>query len=139
MSAKTQKQCGPIYNIKGGIKAGRDVVMGDQNVYVQNITNVHSPTQFVEELQKLEMELEKLKKLPSLTPARARAVATAQAKVNKAIIEAKKPAPLGERINKTLDGAKQTMEKLGGSIGTAIGLGAALAQLAALALKLFAH
>ena len=139
MTTKNQKQSGHIYNIKGGIQAGRDVVMGDQAVYIQNITNIHSPNQFVEELQKLEMELEKLKKLPSLTPARARAVATAQAKVNKAIIEAKKPAPLGERINKTLDGAKQTMERLGGSIGAAIGLGAALAQLAELALKLFAH
>ncbi|PWH17202.1 MAG: hypothetical protein DDG60_02870 [Anaerolineae bacterium] len=139
MTRKHQAQGGPIYNIQGGIQAGRDVIMGDQIINTQNISNIQNQPQFVEALQRLEAEIEKLKAHPGLKPAQAKAVKAAQAKVNEAILETKKPAPPGEHIHKTLDSAKQSIEKLSGSIEAAIGLGTVLAQLGQLALKLFGH
>ena len=51
--------------------------------------------------------------------------------------ETRQPAPLGERIQATLAGATATMDALAGSVTSAVGLGATLAGLGQIALKLF--
>jgi phosphoglycerate-specific signal transduction histidine kinase len=115
-------------------------VDGDQvNNYFHNeqITNITTTAQFVDELQKLRDEIEKIKSQPNMDPAVTRRMEVVQADIQDAIMESKKEKPVAERINTTLDGAKETMEKLGGSIGSAISLGTMLGSLAVMALKLF--
>jgi hypothetical protein len=60
-----------------------------------------------------------------------------QADIQDAAEEAAKDKPVAERIKTTLDSAKETMEKLGGSIGAAVNLGTLLGNLALMAFKLF--
>lgn len=128
------------FNIRGGIHAGRDVVMGDQthtHYQTQQTLNAASPDQFIEELQKLKGEIERLKQLPGMEPAAARRLTAVEGDIQDVIVEAKKDKPAVERIQGTLDGAKETMDKLGGSITTAVNLGTTLGNLALLAWKVF--
>lgn len=131
---------GNTFNINGGIKAGRDVVMGNQTKTVYqstHTTNLVSLEQFREELRKLREEIEQLKSQPDVGKADALRIEVAQAEIDSAMEEAAKEAPAAERIKKTLDGAKETMDKLGGSVASAINLGTALGNLAMMAAKLF--
>ena len=131
---------GNVYNIEGGIHVGRDYIAGDQkNVYyqTQQTFNITSPTQFVDELQKLKEEIEKLKSQPDVQPAAVSRLDAVAGNIEDAIGEAGKEKPLAERIKSTLDGAKETMDKLGGSIASAVNLGTALGNLALLAMKVF--
>jgi hypothetical protein len=131
---------GPIFNVQGNINIGRDLVAGDQlNTYHQEQTTIHitTPAQFVDELQKLRDEIQKIKSQPNVEPALVRRVEVVQADIQDAIDEAGKEKPLAERINTTLIGAKETMDKIGGAVGSAVGLGTLLGNLAVLALKLF--
>ena len=130
---------GHTYNIQGGIHA-KGVVMGNQTNYhyqTEQILNITSLSQFVDELQKLKAEIERMKSLPGVDPAAARRMDAARADIQDAIIEAEKAEPAAQRINSTLDGAKETMEKLGSDITSAVNLGTTLGNLALLALKLF--
>lgn len=137
MPRKSKQSGERSYTIKGDVKAGRDIIMGDQTINTQYLSSVQTPSEFVEALQKLQEEIANLKKDPALAPPEVRRIEVVEADVQDAIEEAKKPEPLADRINKTLDGAKETMEKLSGSVGTAMALGAGLAQLAQVAIKLF--
>ena len=139
MPKKTEKPKNN-FDIKGGIHAGRDVIMGDQeNTFYQTsqTLNITSPNEFVEELQKLKAEIERLKSLPDVNPAAARRLFAVEGDIVDAIVEAKKDEPVAERIKSTLDGAKETMEKLDGSIATAMKLGATLGSLGTLALTVW--
>jgi hypothetical protein len=78
-----------------------------------------------------------LKSQPGVSPAAARRMDVVQADIQDAKDEAAKDKPVAERIQKTLDGAKETMEKLGGSIGAAVNLGTMIGNLAPMAFKLF--
>ena len=136
----TSKPARNNFDIKGGIHAGRDVIMGDQeNTFyqTQQILNVTSPNQFIEELQKLREEIARLKSLSDVSPAAMRRLFAVEGDIVEAIVEAKKEEPVAERIKTTLDGAKETMEKLGGSITTAVSLGTTLGNLALMAWKIF--
>jgi len=127
---------GNIFNIQGGITAKRDVIMGDQEntIYqTQQTLNIASPNEFVEELQKLRSEIERLKSLPDMDPTAARRLVAVELNVEDAIVEAQKEKPVAERIKSTLDGAKETMEKIDGSILTAMKLGTTLGTLGNLA------
>lgn len=131
---------GPVFNIQGDVHIGRDLITGDQsNVIHQNQTtiNITSPAQFVDELQKLKEEIEKLKSQPNLDPAAARRVDVVQADIEDAITEAGKEKPAAERIQSTLETAKETMDKLGGSIASAVNLGTLIGNLALMAVKVF--
>ena len=131
---------GNVFNIRGDVHIGRDMVAvtGDQiNIHRETITNITSPAQFMDELQRLKEEIEKLKSQPDVSPAEARRMEVAQADIQDAKDEAAKDKPVAERIKNTLNGAKETMEKLGGSIGAALNLGTTLGNLAMLAIKLF--
>ena len=131
---------GNVFNVQGGIHVRGNMIGGDQtNVYYQNqqTINITSPAQFIDELQKLRDEIERLKSQPNVDSSAARRMEVVQADIDDAKNEAAKDKPSAGRINKTLDSAKETMEKLSGSITTALNLGTALGNLALLALKLF--
>ena len=137
--ATTKKNSGPIFNIQGDIHIGRDMVAGDQSNVIDNsvVNNISTPADFVAELQKLKMEIERLKSQPNVEPAAVRRLDAVKGDVEDAIVEAAKDKPIPERINKTLDAAKETMEKLGGSIVSAVNLGTTLGNLALMAWKIF--
>jgi hypothetical protein len=120
--------------VGGDIKAGRDVIMGDQVNYAARVT---SPQEFVAELGKLRGQIVALKDQPELAPAHRQTIEVVEGQVQQVIEEAQKPQPLGARITATLTGAKAVMDSLSGSVTSAVGLGAALAGLGQVALKLF--
>lgn len=134
-----KKSGGNIFNIQGDIHVGRDLIGGDQVNYIDNsqINNISTPAEFVDELQKLKAEIGRLKSQPNVEPAVVRRLAAVEGDIEDAIVEARQEQPVAEHINSTLDGAKETMEKLGGSIASAVNLGTTLGSLALLAMKLF--
>lgn len=135
--AKTSN--GTTFNI-GNVRAERDVILGDQsNTFYQTsqILNISTRGEFVTELGQFKSEIERLKNLPNIDSTAIRHLEVVEGNVQDVIIEAKKEKPIGERIKTTLDSAKETMEKLGGSIATAVKLGTTLGNLALIAMKLF--
>jgi len=126
---------GNIFNIQGGIHVGGDFIGGDQVNYISN--NILTPADFIAELQKLRAEIAALQSQPNLEPAAARRLNTVAGDIEEAAAEASKEAPAAERVKSTLEGAKDMMDKLGGSLGSAVKLGVTLGQLAALAIKVF--
>lgn len=131
---------GNVFHVEGGIHAGRDVNMGDQyNTYYQYQTtlNITSPAQFMDELKKLKEEIERLKSQPGVDPSIARRMDLVQADIEDVEKEAEKEQPAAERIKKTLDNARETMDKIGGSVTSAINLGTTLANLAMITMKVF--
>jgi phage shock protein A len=112
--------------------------MGDQyNDLRQQIANVATPAEFVAGAQQAQAHIAALKQQPNLLPAEVRRLEVVEGDVKEVIEEAKKPKPLGERINATLTSAKETMDRLGGSVKSAMELGAILGGLAQIALKIF--
>jgi hypothetical protein len=101
------------------------------------IAQIASPPEFVTRAQEMQTKLAEIKQQPELSPAQARRIEAVEGAVMDAIAEARKPQPIGERINATLSDAKETMDKLAASVKSAAGLGAALAALGQVALKLF--
>ena len=119
-------------------RAGRDVVSGDvTNLSDQRTVQVTNAQEWVTELEKVKAELAALKQHAQLTPAEARRLVVVEGDVQEALGEAHQPTPVGERINHTLDGAKDTLEKLGGSVAAALALGTTLGTLGQMALKVF--
>ena len=138
--SKTRSARLPKTNItvRGGIHAGRDVIMGDQyNDLRQQIAHIATPDAFIAGAQQAQAHIAALKQQPNLLPAEVRRLEVVEGDVSEAIAEAKKPKPLGERINTTLTSAKETMDKLGGSVKSAMELGTILGGLAQIALKVF--
>jgi hypothetical protein len=135
--AAPRKSGGTVFNVQGGIHVNGSFVNGDQTNYITNqiINNITSSAEFVSELQKLKAEIEALK--ATVEPAVARRLAAVAGDVQDAMDEAQKEKPAPEKIKTTLDGAKEMMEKLGGSVTAAAGLGTTLGNLALMALKLF--
>ena len=139
MSAKPKKeqQAKQIFNIAGGVHAGRDVIQGDQVNYITtNVANIQSTAEFASALGQVQAQIAALKQ-GALTSAQARNIEAAEIKVSEAAAETKKPQPLGEHIKTTLNEAKETMELLAGGLSAATALGTTLGGLAVVALKLF--
>jgi hypothetical protein len=88
-------------------------------------------------VKKLQEQLAALKGQPDLRPEQVQTLEVVEGDVQKVIEEAQKPHPLAARITATLAGAKAVMDSLGESVKSAVGLGAVLAGLAQIALKLF--
>jgi hypothetical protein len=124
--------------VGGSIKAGRDVIMGDQyNDLRQQVAQIASPAEFVARAQELQAKIAEIKKQPDLLPAQVETIEVVEGQVKQAIEEAHKPQPLAARINATLTGAKAVMDSLGDSVKAAVGLGTVLAGLGQIAIKLF--
>ena len=125
---------GVIFNVEGGIHA-QHVIMGSQ--YNNPLPAINDAAGFISELRKLQAQILELKQHPEMDAADAMQVESAAARVQTAIAEAEQPRPMAERINTTLTKAQQTLTLLSGSVKAAMGLGATLAALGAMALKLF--
>lgn len=124
--------------VQGGIYAKRDVIMRDQyNLQDQRIAHIQTPAEFVEVMAQLQIALADLKKKPELTTQEAQTVEIVEGQVQQAIEEAQKPQPMGARIAATLSSAKATMDLISGAVQSAVALGATLAGLAQIALKIF--
>ncbi len=125
-------------SIAGGVHAGRDVIMGDQyNDFRQQIAQIASPEEFLVQARELQAKVAEIKRQPDLLPAQAETIAVVEGQVKQVIEEAQKPKPLAARIHATLTGAKAVMDSLGEGVKSAVGLGAAIAGLGQIALKLF--
>ncbi len=135
--AAPRRSSGNVINVQGGFHVNGSFINGPQTNYITNqtINNISSSAEFVSELQKLKAEIEALK--ATVEPAAARRLAAVEGDVQDVIEESQKEKPAPEKIKTTLDGAKEMMEKLGGSVTAAVGLGTTLGNLALMALKLF--
>ena len=131
---------GNIFNVEGGIHVAGNMIAGDQtNTYYQNQQNINitSPAQFMDELQKLKEEIERLKSQPNIDRSAVRRMDVVQADIDDAIQEAAKEEPGARHIKDTLTSAKETMEKLVGTVASAINFGSTLGNLALMATRLF--
>jgi hypothetical protein len=138
--AASKDSGGPNIIVHGNINVGGDFVSRDQYNTVthgETINHISTPTDFIAALNQLKAEIEALQSQADLEPAAARRLNTVTGDIEDVAAEAEKEAPAAERMKSTLEGAKDMMDKLGGSIGSAVKLGVTLGQLAALAIKVF--
>lgn len=118
---------GTKITIKGDVKAGRDVIMGDQ--YNVDVANVTTPAEFTAKLAEIQAAIAALKQEPVLTSVQKRNVEAAEQQVAKAAEEARKPDADGEKIKETLTEAKDTFDLLSGGLEAAVKLGKTLATI----------
>jgi len=118
-------------NVNAGTFIGRDQV----NYNNQQQLNINTPAEFVAELRRLQAEIQSLKS--QLEPDDAMQVDLVIQRVETAIVEAGQPKPASERIRTALEKAQKNMALLDGTLQSAMSLGATLATLGALALKVF--
>ena len=124
--------------VGGGIHAGRDVIVGNQyNVFRQLVVKFGSVVEFLARAPELQAVLAEIKGQPELSQAQVETIEVVEGQIQQAIEEAEKPQPLAARITATLTGAKAVMDSLGDTVKSAVGLGAVLAGLADIALKVF--
>lgn len=138
--AAPQKADGPNIIVHGNINVGGDFISRDQYKTVshnETINNISSPADFVAALNQLKAEIESLKAQPNLDSTVARRLNTVEGDITDVITEAGKEKPVIEKIRSILESAKDTMDKLGGSIGSAVNLGVTLGNLALMAWKVF--
>jgi hypothetical protein len=127
---KNNKGDDPTYHIKGGIHAGRDVIMGNQiNYLAEKVEKVDSPAEFVQSLKEIQRTLAALKKQPDLTGAQTRNIEAAENKVQEAAEKADSDTPPIDEIQDDLKEAKETMDVLAGAITAAAALGTVLGSL----------
>ena len=118
-------------NVNAGTFIGRDQI----NYNNQQTLNINTPAEFVAELRRLQAEIQSLK--AQLEPDDAMQVDLVIQRVETAIVEAEQPKPVVERIRTALEKAQKNMTLLDGTLQSAMSLGATLATLGALALKVF--
>jgi len=138
--AAPKKTGGTNITVLGNINVGRDWVGGDQhntitNNYITN--NISSPADFVAALNQLKAEIEALKSQAEIEPTVIRRLNTVQDDIADVITEAEHEKPVAERIKATLESAKDTMNLIKGSVGSAVALGATLGNLAVMASQIF--
>ena len=135
-----KSQGGVMFNIQGGIHAGRDVINGPQTNYItinNTTTNYASPAELITALQQLQTQVAALKSAPELDESDVKMVEAVEGRVKDAAAEAEKPEPDGVKITGTLEKARKTMDLLSGSLGSAVTLGATLGNIIVAAGKLF--
>ena len=124
--------------VRGNITAKRDVIIGNQyNDLRQQIAQIASPEEFLARAREAQTQIAEIKKSPELLPAQVRRLEVIQADVQEAVDEAQKPQPRATSIKATLDGAKETMDRLAEGVKSAVGLGTVLGGLAQIAIRLF--
>lgn len=127
-----------VVNVKGDIKASRDVIIGEQyNDFRVQVAQITSPQEFVAKLQELQGHIAQVKAQPDVAPEDKEMLQLAEGQVADVIEEAQKPQPAADRISTKLKSAKKVMDSLGDSVKSAVGLGTAIAGFGAIALKLF--
>lgn len=139
-SPAPKKSDGPNIIVHGNINVGGDFISRDQYKTVtlnETVNNISSPADFVSALNQIKAEIELLKAQPNIEPAVTRRLNTVEGDIADVITEAESDKPVAERIKSTLDGAKDTMDRISGSIGSAVTLGTTLGNLALIALNIF--
>lgn len=136
----SQKTGGTNITVLGSIKVAGNWINGDQhntitNNYITN--NISSPADFVAALNQLRAEIEALKAKPETEPAVRRRLNTVQEDLAEAITEAEGEKPAAGRIRSTLEGAKDTLDRIEGSLGSAMQLGTTLGNLALMVWNIF--
>lgn len=121
--------------IYGSVHANTFIGRDQVNYNNQQQVNIITPVEFVTELRRLQADLQALK--AGLDAVDAQQVEVVIQRVDTAIVEAEQPQPVGERIRSTLEKAQKAINLLDDSIKSAAALGATLAGLAALTLKIF--
>jgi hypothetical protein len=119
---------------------GRDFIARDQyNTIIHNetINNISSPADFVVALNQLKAEIEALKSQAEIEPTVIRRLNTVHDAIADVITEAEHEKPVAERIKATLESAKDTMNLIKGSVGSAVALGTTLGNLAVMAARIF--
>ena len=138
MAAKKKKSGGTQINVKGGIHAGRDVVMGKQyNQIYQKVEQNPSPTEFLSALQQVQQELAVFKQQPDLNSALVRNLEVVESNVIVAAEMAGQPEPPADDIKAALTEATDTMDLVSRSLKSAMKLGALIGNLALLAERVF--
>lgn len=136
----SKKADGPNIIVHGNINVGGDFISRDQYKTVitnETINNISSPADFVAALNQLKAEIDAIKSQPNLEPAVARRLNTVQDDIADVITEAEGDAPVADRIKFTLESAKDTMDRISRSIGSAVTLGTTLGSLALMVLRIF--
>ena len=143
MAAKLKKDdtqpAKQVFNIKGGVHAGRDVIQGDQTNYITatQITHIQTAAEFVTALQQLRVEIAALKAQPGLDADDIKTIEVVEGRLVAAADEAQKEEPAGGEIIPKLKKAKDTLESLTTSLGAAAALGTTIGGLIMMAIKLF--
>ena len=128
----------PHIHVEGDIRAGRDVIMGDQyNQIVQNVENNPSPAEFTAALKQVQQELVSIKQQSGLTAAQARNIEAAQQRVQEAEQKSSQPKPPVDEIKAALTDAKETMDAISGSLVSAVSLGGLLGHLIGMVGRVF--
>ena len=96
----------PLYIVKGGIHAGRDVVQGDQFNYMGNVASPQNQDEFISALTALQAQIAELKRQPDLTMVQQVNIQAAEQKIAEAAREAKKQNPAGASIRSMLAEAR---------------------------------
>lgn len=139
-SPAPKKSDGPNIIVHGNINVGGNWINRDQNNTITNnytTNNISSPADFVAALNQLKAEIEALKSQAEIEPTVIRRLNTVQDDIADVIAEAENEKPVAERIKSTLEGAKDTMNLIKGSVGAAVALGTTLGNLALMAAHIF--
>ena len=139
-SAASKNSDRPNIIVHGNINVGGDFISRDQYKTVTHnevTNNISSPADFVAVLNQLRAEIEALKAQPNLDPTVVRRLNTVEGDIADVITEAESEKPVTERIKSTLESAKDTMDRISSSIGSAVNLGTTLGNLALIAWKIF--
>lgn len=139
-SPAPKKSDGPNIIVHGNINVGGNWINRDQNNTITNnytTNNISSPADFVAALNQLKAEIEALKSQAEIEPIVIRRLNTVQDDIADVIAEAENEKPVAERIKSTLEGAKDTMNLIKGSVGAAVALGTTLGNLALMAAHIF--
>jgi hypothetical protein len=126
--------------VGGNVKAGRDVIAGDQiTTTAQQRISAVSTQEFLEELKKLQTQIAILKQSQKLSSTQLRRIEVVESDTQDVIDEIQKPSPSGARMNDILSAAKLTLDNLAENLSTASSLSTIFATLGQIALKLFSR
>jgi hypothetical protein len=128
---------GTTINIEGGVHAKRDVIMGNQTVYYQQIAQIQTPAEFLVELQRIQAEIAALRQMPELAGEQAQMIEIVEGQVSQAAEEAQKPQPLAERIAARLNSARLILDSIGGALQSAVDLGVKIGGLVMIVSRIF--
>jgi hypothetical protein len=137
-----KKDGGATFNFNGEVKVEGGMYGGDKIVHnygdtITNIQNIQSPAEFVQALRVLQEQIAALKEDTALLPAQKEEIEIVEGKIVEVVEASQSEKPSGAAIRKTLDDAKAMLDSIGGAATSAIGLGAILAQIADMAIKVF--
>lgn len=124
--------------IKGGVRAGRDVVIGDQHNYYYE-TKINSQEDFVLAISFLRSQLSELLNQKDINLPLKKNIQEIGEKLKEVDEESKTAKPKGESIHKILVEAKEYLDVVSGSIQSATVLGTLMGNLAAAAIRLFGN